>query len=184
MSAESSDSFDWENYPLPEDMDDLRSQLLTPRGMSMSPVDFSDVHVASGYMPASPIYSATSPDYSPSVSPNPVESDSSDTIAPSTSSNGTITTRDCDMFEMYNTDSDQDLEGEAETMSLVGAYLNRGKLPVKIHGVFIFPQPVYVHNLTWNEHPFEHCANHCVMPERTDKSFAKFYLTHSLCSKT
>ena len=68
-------------------------------------------------------------------------------------------------------------------MSLVGAYLNRGKLPVKIHGVFIFPQPVYVHNLTWNEHPFEPCANHCVMPEKTDKYFAKFYLTHSLCPK-
>ena len=99
------------------------------------------------------------------MSPIPIDSDSTDTdIAPSTSSNGTITTRDCDIFEMYNTDSDQDLEGEAETMYLVGAYLNRGKLPVKILWVFIFPQPVYVHNLTWNEHPFEACANHCVMP--------------------
>ena len=64
------------------------------------------------------------------MSPITVESDSTDTIAPSTSSSGTITTRDCDMFEMYNTDSDQDLEGEAETMSLVGTYLNRGKLTV------------------------------------------------------
>ena len=32
---EGSDSFDWENYPIPENMDELRSQLLTPRGMSI-----------------------------------------------------------------------------------------------------------------------------------------------------
>ena len=185
ISAENSDSDSlyWEDISLPEDFADLRSQLLTPRGMSLSPINIPNLHVPSDYIPATPIYSPTSPDYSPSMSPITVESDSSDTIAPSTSSSGIITTRDCDMFEMYNTDSDQDLEGEAETMSLVGAYLNRGKLPVKIHGVFIFPQPVYVHNLTWNEHPFEHCANHCVMPEKSDKSFAKFYLTHSLCTK-
>ena len=185
LSAENSDneSLYWEDISLPAEFADLGSQLLTPRGMSLSPINIPNLHVPSDYLPATPIYSPTSPDYSPSMSPITVESDSSDTIAPSTSSSGIITTRDCDMFEMYNTDSDQDLEGEAETMSLVGAYLNRGKLPVKIHGVFIFPQPVYVHNLTWNEHPFEHCANHCVMPEKSDKSFAKFYLTHSLCTK-
>ena len=28
------DSFDWENYPLPENEQELWSQLLTPRGMS------------------------------------------------------------------------------------------------------------------------------------------------------
>ena len=175
LSAENSDSDSlyWEDISLPREFADLGSQLLTPRGLSLSPINIPNLHVPSDYIPATPIYSPTSPDYSPSMSPITVESDSSDTIAPSTSSSGIITTRDCDMFEMYNTDSDQDLEGEAETMSLVGAYLNRGKLPVKINGVFIFPQPVYVHNLTWNEHPFEHCANHCVMPERSDKSFCQ-----------
>ena len=87
------------------------------------------------------------------------------------------------MFDMSNSDSDQDLEGEAETISLVGDFLNRGKLPVKMHAVFIFPQPTHVHNLTWDEYPFEPCGNHCVMPDRTDKSIAKFYLTYSLCLK-
>ena len=185
LSAENSDneSLYWEDISLPREFANLGSQLLTPRGMSLSPINIPNLHVPSDYIPASPIYSPTSLDYSPSMSPITVETDSSDTIAPSTSSSGMITTRDCDMFEMYNTDSDQDLEGEPETISLVGNYLNRGKLPVKIHGVFIFPQPVYVHNLTWNEHPFEHCANHCVLPEKSDKSFAKFYLTHSLCTK-
>ena len=180
---EGSDSFDWENYPLPENMDELRSQLLTPRGMSMSPVNLPNVHVHDNYRPASPIYSPTSPDYSASMSPDPVETDSSETITPTTSSNGIISTRDCDMFDMSNSDSDQDLEGEAETISLVGDFLNRGKLPVKMHGIFVFPQPAHVHNLTWDEYPFEPCGNHCVMPERTDKSLAKFYLTHSLCLK-
>ena len=113
MSAESSDSLDWENISLPGDIADLRSQLLTPRYMSLSPINIPNLHVPSDYIPATPIYSPTSPDYSPSMSPITVESDSSDTIAPSTSSYGTITTRDCDIFEMYNTDSDQDMEGEA-----------------------------------------------------------------------
>ena len=93
-----SDSFDWENYPLPENMDELRAQLLTPRGMLMSPVNLPNVHVHDNYRPASPIYSPTSPDYSPSMSPDSVETDSSETINPTASSNGIISTRDCDMF--------------------------------------------------------------------------------------
>ena len=36
------------------------------------------------------------------------------------------------MFDLVNTDSDQEIEGEAETISLVDDYINRGKLPVKI----------------------------------------------------
>ena len=177
---ESSD-LDWENYPVPDSVDDLSSELLTPRGISMSPVP--SVHVHDGYTPATPIYSPASPDYSPCMSPEPIEIDSTDSMTPSPSTSGIIATRDCDMFDLTNCDSDQDTEGEAEIISLVGEILNRGKLPVKIHGVFVFPQPMYVHNLTWNEHPFEPCGNHCVMPERTDKSIAKFYLTHSLCLK-
>ena len=176
MSTES-DSFEWDN-------DELRSELLPSRGMSMSP---PNVHVPADYVPASPIYSPTSPDYSlnysPSMSPDPIATDSSETITPTTSSNGIISRRDCDMFDMSNSDSDKDLEGEAETISLVGKFLNRGKLPVKMHGVFVFPQPTHVHNLTWDEYPFEPCGNHCVMPDRADKSAAKFYLTHSLCLK-
>ena len=117
------------------------------------------------------------------MSPVHVDTDSSVSMTPPNNSDGVISTRDCDMFDMANTDSDQEIEGEAETISLVGDFINRGKLPVKMHGVLIFPQPSHVHNLTWDEYPFEPCSNHCVMPERTDKSLAKFYLTHSLCLK-
>ena len=73
------DSFDWENYPLPENVQELRSHLLTPRGMSSSPVSSPSVHVHDNYRPATPIYSPTSPDYSPSMSPVHVDTDSSET---------------------------------------------------------------------------------------------------------
>ena len=177
MSAES--EIDWENEneneSVPQNMDNSQ---LTPRGMSMSPVNY--VHV-----PASPIYSPyspTSPDYSPSMSPLNIDSDNSE-ITPTNSSDGIISRKDCDMFDMSNSDSDLDVEGEAETKSLVGEFINRGKLPEKLHGIFIFPQPTNTHNLTWDEYPFEPCGDHCVTPERSDKSIAKFYLTHSLCLK-
>ena len=58
------------------------------------------------------------------------------------------------MFDMANSDCDQEIEGEAETISLVGDFLNRCKMLVKMHGVYIFPQPTHVHNLTWDKYPF------------------------------
>ena len=68
-------------------------------------------------------------------------------------------------------------------VSLVGEYINRSKLPRKMHGVYLFPHPTHLHDLTWNEYRYEPWSNHCVMPSRTDKSFARFYLTHSHCLK-
>ena len=69
--------------PVPQNMDEVRSQLLTPRGMSMSPINTPNVHVPADYMPASPMYSPyspTSPDYSPnyspSMSPDPIATNS------------------------------------------------------------------------------------------------------------
>ena len=187
MSCEG-ESSDWENSPLPNDMDELRSGLLPIRDGSMSPVN--NVHVPADYVPATPIYSPyspTSPDYSPSMSPSMspinINSDNSEITTPTNISDGIISTKDCDIFDMSNSDSDLDLEGEAETVSLVGEFINRGKLPEKLHGILIFPQPTNIHNLTWDEYPFEPCGDHCVTPERSDKSIAKFYLTHSLCLK-
>ena len=120
MSAES--EIDWENEneneSVPQNMD---NSPLTPRGMSMSPVNY--VHV-----PASPIYSPyspTSPDYSPSMGPLNIDSDNSE-ITPTNSYDGIISRKDYDMFDMSNSDSDLDVEGEAETKSLVGEFINRG----------------------------------------------------------
>ena len=143
LSAENSDcdDLDWENISLPGDIAEMRNELLTPRSMSISPINIpNNLHVPSDYIPASPIYSPTSPDYSPSMSPIIVESDSSDTeeITPATNTDEVISRKDCDMFDMSNSDSDSDLEGEAETKLLVGNLINRGKLPTKLHGVFVF----------------------------------------------
>ena len=61
--------FEYENYPLPENMDELRAQLLTPAGWPTNSPAISPQHggVPANYRPATPIYSPTSPDYSPSM---------------------------------------------------------------------------------------------------------------------
>ena len=66
---------DWENESVQESVDN--NAQLTPRGMSMSPDNH--VHVPADYVPTSPIYSPysqTSPEYSPSMSPLTIDSDS------------------------------------------------------------------------------------------------------------
>ena len=126
--------------------------------------------MADNYRPATPIYSPTSPDYSPSQSPVYVISDSEEEygFTPSHNSDGAITTRASDMFDLQNTDPDQEIDEEAELINLAGEYISRGKLPRKMHGVYLFPQPTNLHDLTWNEYPYEPCPNHCVIPSRTD----------------
>ena len=108
------------------------------------------------YTPATRIYSLTSPDYNPSQSPVHVVSDSEEEygFTPSHNSDGSITTRASDMFELQNTDSNQEIEGEAELIILVDDYINRAKIPTKMLGLYLFPQPSNLHDLTWNEYPY------------------------------
>ena len=182
MESQSGGSIDNE---LP-DMGDLRADLAPIAWLTNPPASPpQDFVVSDNYRPATPIYSPTSHDYSPSQSPVHEISDSKEEYGynPSHNSDGAIATRASDMFDLQNTDSDQEIDREAELISLVGEYINRGKLPREIHKVLLFPQPTNLHDLTWNEYPYEPCSNHCVMPSRTDKSFARFYLTHSLCLK-
>ena len=113
-------------YPLPGSVDDLRAQLLTPWGMSANSPANSHQHVPANYRPATPIYSPTLPDHSPSMSPVHVDTDSSDSITPPNNSDGAISTRDCDMFDLGNTDSDQEMEGEAETIPFGGRLYKQG----------------------------------------------------------
>ena len=87
------DNFHCENYPLPESIEDPRSQLLTPRGMSTNSDPNPPQHVPDNYRPATPIYSPTSPDYSPSMSPVHVDTDSSVCMTPPNNSDGVISTR-------------------------------------------------------------------------------------------
>ena len=124
------------------DMDDLRAELTPIAWLTNPPASPpQNLGVSDNYRPATPIYSPTSPDYSPSQSPVHVVSDSEEEygFTRSHNSDGAITTRASDMFELQNTDSDQEIDGEAELISLVGEYINRGKLSRKMHGVYYFP---------------------------------------------
>ena len=130
------------------------------------------------------MYSPTSPAYSPRHSPITIsDSDSEHGFTPAQNSDGPFTTRASDIFNLPNEDSDLENDGEVELINLVGDYINRHRLPIQINGVYLFPQPTNMHDLTWDEFPYEPCSNHCILPSATDKSFAKFYLTHSLCLK-
>ena len=66
---------------------------------------------------------------------------------------------------------------------MIGSYVNRNRILIQINGVYVFPQNNNIHDLKWEEYQDQPCADNCVIPTNTDKSFAKFYLTHSLCLK-
>ena len=84
---------------------------------------------------------------------------------------------------MPNEDSDLELDREVELINMMGSYVNRNRIPIQINGVYIFPQSNNIHDLRWEEYPDEACSDHCVISRNTDKTFARFYLTHSLCLK-
>ena len=79
-----------------------------------------------------------------------------------------------DIFTLPTDDSDTDLDREVELINMMSSYINRNRMPLQINGVYIFPQQNNVHNLEWIEYQDHPCTDHCVMPHRTDKSFAKF----------
>ena len=176
--------------PLP-DIDTVMAELNVLGGDQSPPADFV---MPTDYYPASPIYSPASPAeqnvQSPSMSPtnsiitvnNNTDSESEHGFTPA-QNDGPIITRGDEIFTLPPDDSDTDLDRDYELINLMSSYLNRNRMPLQINGVYIFPQENNVHNLQWIEYQDEPCTDHCVNPQRTDKSFAKFYLTHSLCLK-
>ena len=120
----------------------LRAELTPVSWLTNPPASPQHVSVPDNYSPATPIYSPTSPDYSPSQSPIHIDSESEHGFTPDHNSDLPITTRASDMFDLQNTDSDQELDGEAELISLVGAYINRGKLPRKCMEFICFPSHI------------------------------------------
>ena len=136
-------------------------------------------------LPASPLYSPASPtEQDMSMSPITVNTDTeSEHGFTPPQQDGPIITRGADIFTLPDDDSDNDLDREVELINMMSSYINRNRMPLQINGVYIFPQENHVHNLEWLEYPDQPCIDHCVIPHRADKSFAKFYLTHSLCLK-
>ena len=127
-------------------------------------------------------YTPTSPAYSPRHSPINITSDSEYGYTPP-QNDSPIITRASEIFDLPNDDSDLEHDREVELINLMGVYVNRNRIPIQINGVYLFPQDNNIHDLKWEEYPTEACSDHCVIPLNTDKSFARFYLTHSLCLK-
>ena len=138
------------------DIDDLRAEL-TPIAWQTNPPASPphDLVMPDNYRPATPVYYPTSPAYSPRHSPINIDSDSEKehVFNPAQNSDGPITTRALDIFDLPSKNSDLENEGEVEIISLVGDYVNTGKLPIQINAVYLFPQPTNMHDLTWDEYP-------------------------------
>ena len=154
---------------------------------AITPVAWFDNHfprpqhvVNDNYSPASLVYS---PDHSPIQIDSDEEEVESRAIMLPAPLDIPIVTPANDIFESDNPDSDLDFEGETEGKNILTEYLNTGKLPTRLHGVYLYPQDYHVHNQTWSEYPDEPCSPHCMIPTRADKSFAKFYLSNRLCQK-
>ena len=163
------------------DINQLRAELNVLGGSDSSPSNFV---MPTNYSPATPRYSpVASPAYSPSMSPLTINIDSDSEHGNTPPQNdGPIVTRGTEMFNLPNDDSDTELDKEVELINMMGSYINRNRIPIQINGVYIFPQSNNnIHDLRWEEYPNELCSDHCVIPINTDKSFARFYLTHSLC---
>ena len=101
------------------------------------------------------------PCYSPgSQSSNPIDSDEEEvesrvSMAPAPLEIPIVTPANDDILESDNSDSDLDFEGETEGKNILSEYLNTGKLPTRLHGVYLYPQSYHVHNHTWTEYPDE-----------------------------
>ena len=53
-----------------------------------------------------------------------------------------IVTPASDIFDTDNSDSDLDFEGEVEGKNILTEYLNTGKLPTRLHGVYLYPKTI------------------------------------------
>ena len=154
------------------DINQLRAEMSLLGGSDSPPPDF--------VMPTN--YIPTSPAYSPRHSPINITSDSEHGYTPP-QNDSPIITRASLVFDLPNDDSDLEHDREVELINLVGDYVNRNRIPIQISGVYLFPQDNNIHDLKWEEYPTEACSDHCVIPLNSDKSFGRFYLTHSLCLK-
>ena len=162
------------------DINQLRAELNVLGRSDSPPPDFV---MPTDYYLSTPRYSPiSSPAYSPSMSPINIDSEYEHGNTPP-QNDRPIITRGSEIFDLPNDDSDIELDREVELINMMGSYINRNRIPIQINGVYVFPQSNNIHDLKWEEYPDEPCADHCVIPSNTDKSFAKFYLTHSLCLK-
>ena len=164
---------------IPADINDVIAEV-TPVTWLDNPLPRHQHVVTDNYSPASPVYD---PDHSPIQIDSDEEEGSRASMSPAPL-DIPIVTPASDIFDTDNSDSDLDFEGEVEGKNILTEYLNTGKLPTRLHGVYLYPQDYHVHGHSWNEYPDEPYSPHCMIPATADKSFAKFYLSNRLCQKT
>ena len=155
------------------DIKQVRAELNVLGGSDSPPADFI---MPTDYYPSTPRHSpASSPAYSPSMSTITINIDGeSEHGYTPPQQDGPIITRAAEIFNLPNDDSDNELEREVELINMMGSYINRNRIPKQINGVYIFPQTNNIHDLKWEEYQFQLCADHCLIPNNRDKSFAKF----------
>ena len=160
---------------IPASIDEV-IRAITPIAWLDNPLPRPQHVVTDNYSPASPVYS---PDHSPiQIDSDEEEVESRASMAPATLDIPIVTPAN-DIFESDNSDSDLDFEGETDGKK----YPNTGKLPIRLHGVDVYPQSYHVHNHTWSEYPDEPCSPHCMIPNRTDKALPSS-ISLTVCAKS
>ena len=163
---------------IPADINDVIREV-TPVAWLDNPLPRPQHVVTDNYSPTSPVYD---PHHSPIQIDSDEEGESRASMSPAPF-DIPIVIPASDIFDTVNSEPDLDFEGEDEGKNILTEYLNTGKLPTRLHGVYLYPQDYHVHGHSWNEYPDKHCSPHCMIPATANKSFAKFYLSNRLCQK-
>ena len=136
---------------IPSSIDEV-IRAITPVAWLDNPLPRPQHVVTDNYSPASPVYS---PDHSTiQIDSDEEEVESRASMAPAPLDIPIVTPAN-DIFESDNSDSDLDFEGETDGKNILSDYLTTGKLPIRLHGVDIYPQNYHVHNHTWSEYSDE-----------------------------
>ena len=123
---------------IPASIDEV-IRAITPVAWLDNPLPRPQHAVTNNYSPASPVYS---PDHSPiQIDSDEEEVESRASMAPAPPDIPIVTPGN-GIFESDNSDSDLDFEGETEGKNILTEYLNTGKLPTRLHGVYLYPKAI------------------------------------------
>ena len=120
---------------IPADIDEVIREI-TPVAWLDNPLPRPQHVVTDNYSPTSPVYN---PDHSPiQIGSDEEEEESRASMSPAPVEIPAVTPAS-DIFESDNSDSDLDFEGETEGKNILTEYLNTGKLPTRLHAVYLYP---------------------------------------------
>ena len=120
---------------IPADIDEVIREV-TPVAWLDNPLPRPQHVVTDNYSPTSPVYN---PDHSPiQIDSDDEEEESRASMSPAPL-DIPIVIAASDIFDTDNSDSDLDFEGETEGKNILIEYLNTGKLPTRLHGVYLYP---------------------------------------------